>query len=128
MAKFFGDIGYGVTTETAPGVWQDVIIEKKAYGDVLNNSRRLVQAPRRISPTGEVNDDITISNTISVLADAYSVEHYFAIRYIVWAGVRWIVQSVHVESPRLSLSLGGVYNGPTPATPDPIGNFDGEQP
>lgn len=126
MAKFYGDIGYGLAAETAPGIWQDVLEEKKAFGDVLNNSRRLVQAPRRLSPTGEVNDDITVSNRISILADPYAVEHYFAIRYIRWAGVRWIVSTVEVQYPRIILTLGGVYNGPTPAAPDLTGSFDGE--
>lgn len=126
MAKFYGNIGYGETQETAPGVWQDVVVEKKAYGDVLHDTRRLVQAPRRISPTGEVNDDITVTNTISIVADPFAIEHYFAIRYIEWAGIRWIVSSVEVLYPRLNLTLGGVYNGPPPAAPDPAGSFDGE--
>lgn len=128
MAKFFGVIGYGENEQTAPGVWQDVIVEKEAYGDVRRNGRQLVQAPRRISPTGEVNDDIEISNTISVVADAYAIEHYFAIRYLKWAGVRWIVKSITVVTPRLELTLGGVYNGPTPRTPDTAGGPDGRQP
>lgn len=123
--KYAGDIGFGVSTEIAPGVWQDVITERKAFGDVLRNGRRLVQAPRRVSPTGEVNDDVDASNTISIVADPYAVQHYFNIRYAEWGGIRWIVQSVQVEYPRLNLNLGGVYNGPTPATPDPTGDFDG---
>jgi hypothetical protein len=113
MAKFHGLIGYGHNQETAPGVWEDVITEKTYSGDVLTNSRRLVQAPRRLSPTGEVNDDITVGNAISILADPYASANYFTMRYVVWQGVRWIASEVKVAERRLIISLGGVYNGPT---------------
>lgn len=105
MAKFYGEIGYGETVETAPGVWEDVITEKSYYGDVIRNSRRLQE--------GEgVNNDLSVGNSISIVADAYANEHFFAIRYIRWAGTLWTVSNVDVQSPRLVLRLGGVYNGP----------------
>ncbi len=106
MAKFYGEIGYGETVETAPGVWEDQITEKSYYGDVIRNSRQLKE--------GEgVNPDLSVGNSISIVADAYANEHFFAIRYIRWAGTLWIVSNVDVQSPRLILRLGGVYNGPT---------------
>ena len=106
MAKFYGAIGYGTPVETAPGVWEDTIVEKSLYGDVVRNTRTL--------QTGEkVNDDLSVGNSISVVADAYANEHFFAIRYIRWAGALWKVSEVEVQSPRLLLRLGGVYNGPT---------------
>lgn len=105
MAKFYGEIGYGETIETAPGVWQDVITVKTYYGDVIKNSRQLKE--------GEgVNNDLSVGNSISIVADAYANEHFFAIRYIRWAGALWTVSNVDVQSPRLVLRLGGVYNGP----------------
>lgn len=107
MAKFYGKVGYGLTVEAAAGVWQDTITERSYYGDVVRNSRKL--------DTGEkVNGDITVGNSISILADAYANEHFFAIRYVQWAGTLWIVSDIEVQSPRLILRLGGVYNGPTP--------------
>lgn len=106
MAKFFGSIGYGETVETKPGVYEDVITEKQYYGDVVRNSRGLVEGDK-------VNNDISVGNSISIVADAYANEHFFAIRYIRWAGVLWTVSDVDVQSPRLLLRLGGVYNGPT---------------
>ncbi len=106
MAKVYGEIGYGETVETAPGVWEDQITEKSYYGDVIRNSRQLKE--------GEgVNPDLSVGNSISIVADAYANEHFFAIRYIRWAGTLWIVSNVDVQSPRLNLRLGGVYNGPT---------------
>lgn len=105
MAKFFGKIGYGLSKQTAPGVWEDVITEQKYYGDVIRNSRGVREAEK-------VNNDLTVGNSISIVADAYANEHFHAMRYIEWAGTLWIVDDVVVESPRLLIRLGGVYNGP----------------
>lgn len=107
MAKFYGKIGYGSTEETTPGVYKDVITEQNYYGDVIRNSRGLRDGE-------SINDDLSVGNSISIVADAYANEHFFAIRYVEWAGTLWKVQNVDVQSPRLILRLGGVYNGPTP--------------
>lgn len=107
MAKFYGKIGYGETVETPSdsGVWVDQIVEYSYYGDVVRNTRRLAE--------GEyLNNDLTVNNSISIVADAYAREHFFAIRYVEWAGTLWTVSDVEVQSPRLILRLGGVYNGP----------------
>lgn len=105
MAKFYGPIGYAETVEDSPGVYVEHIVERLYYGDVTKALRRL--------ETGEsVNDNINISNTISIIADAYALNHFFAIRYVEWAGAFWKVSSVEVQAPRLILSVGGVYNGP----------------
>lgn len=111
MAKFYGEIGYGETVEKAPGVWEDNIVERKYYGDVVRNTRKLQNGEK-------VNNDLSISNSISIVVDAYANEHFFAIRYIRWAGTLWTVSDVEVQSPRLLLRLGGVYNGPKAAAPD----------
>jgi hypothetical protein len=110
MAKFFGEIGYADgTEETRPGVWEDRIVEYPYYGDIVRNTRRLQD--------GEyLNNDLTVSNSISIVADAYANEHFFAIRYIRWAGALWTVSDVEVQRPRLLLRLGGVYHGPTVRT------------
>lgn len=113
MAKFYGKVGYGNTVEkpTKSGIWVDEITERNYRGDVVRNTRYLRE--------GEyLNNDIFVSNSISIVADAYAYEHFFAIRYVSWAGTLWTVSNVTVERPRLLLRLGEVYNGPTaPATP-----------
>jgi hypothetical protein len=106
MAKFYGRIGYGENVETSPGVWQDQIVEYNYYGDVVRNVRQLREGEN-------LNNDLSVSNSISIVADAYANEHFFAIRYVEWAGTLWTVSDVEVQSPRLLLRLGGVYNGPT---------------
>jgi hypothetical protein len=102
--RFYGKVGYGETVETKPGVWQDQITEFSYFGDVIRNSRKLDNGVK-------VNDDLSVSNSISIVADAYANENFFAIRYVEWAGTLWIVSDVEVQSPRLVLTLGGVYNG-----------------
>jgi len=107
--RFFGEIGYGESTEDPPGsgVWVDDITEVPYRGDVVRNTRKL--------ESGEnLNDDLSVNNSISIVADEFLNQHFFEIKYVKWMGVRWTVSSVEVRSPRLILSLGGVYNGPTP--------------
>ena len=113
MARFYGRVGYGESVEGAPGVWADEIIERSYFGDVIRDARNL-------KPGENLNADLSVQNSISIVADAYANDHFFAIRYVEWAGALWTVSSVEVQSPRLLLRLGEVYNGPTPAvTPTP---------
>lgn len=106
MARFFGKVGYGSTVEDSPGVFADDIVEYEYWGDVVRNTRELREADK-------VNKDLSVQTSISIVADAYANEHFFAIRYVEWAGILWTVSSVEVQSPRLILQLGEVYNGPT---------------
>lgn len=111
MAKFYGEIGYGESVENPPGsgVWVDAITEISYFGDVIRNTRRL--------DTGEkLDSDISVGNSITIVADEYAIKHFFAISYIRWEGVLWTVTNVEVRSPRLILTLGKVYNGPTSAS------------
>lgn len=103
MTRWGGVIGYAETLEIEPGVWSEEFTERKYYGDLLRNSRRL-------QGTQQINDDITISNQISILADPYAVQHFHAIRYAELFGTKWKVSSVEVQYPRLILELGGIYN------------------
>lgn len=103
MAKFFGIVGYAEMMETSPGVWTEDIVERQYRGDITKNSKR--------NEGGEyLNDDLRLSNMISILCDAYAYEHFFNIRYVKWMGTRWKVTDVEVKRPRLILSIGGVYN------------------
>src|SRR5690349_212138 len=107
MAKFFGRVGYGVPVQQSPGVHVDQIVEREYTGDVVRNTRQLTQGEK-------VNPDISVGNSISIVADAYANDHFFAIRYVEWAGTKWTVTDVEVRRPRLLLRLGEEYNGPTP--------------
>lgn len=104
MAKWFGKIGYANSEETAPGVWEDVIVEREYYGDVIRNTRRL-------QTSDKVNDDVNVSNEISIVADPFAMNNFHSIRYVEFMNSKWKVSNVEVQYPRLILSLGGVYNG-----------------
>lgn len=108
MAKFYGKVGFGEQKEVRPGVWDTEITEYPYYGDVIRNVRRMQDADK-------VNSDLVLMNSISIVADAYARDHFFAIVYVEWAGAVWSVTHVEVEHPRLILRLGSVYNGPRPA-------------
>jgi hypothetical protein len=103
MNKFYGPVGYEDSVEKTSGVWGPVISEKFYYGDVLGVNSRF-------GPDGQINEDITVSNEISIVADPYAYKNFTSIRYIEWNGVKWKVSGVRVEEPRLVLSLGGVYS------------------
>lgn len=105
MAKFYGVIGYAETKETSPGVWTESITERNYYGDVIRNTRRW-------QPGEGLNDNLTINNIISIVADPFAYQHFHAIRYIKWMGASWKIDNIEVQRPRLILTIGGVYNGP----------------
>ena len=104
MTRFCGPVGYGLNAETVPGVYIPTIVERKYYGDILRNTRRYEQG-------SAVNGDIKVNNSISIVADAYAYQNFFAILYVEWNGVKWTVTNVEVQRPRLVLTIGEVYNG-----------------
>lgn len=108
MARFYGKIGYGEAEETphGSGVYVDNIIEVSYFGDVIRDTRKL-------EPGQGLNDNLSVGNSISIVADAFAIDHFHNIRYVEWVGALWTVSNVEVRSPRLILSLGSVYNGPT---------------
>lgn len=106
MAKFFGKIGFSHNVEISRGVHDVVITEKDYKGDLIRPSVKTGSGD-------QVNSDLTIGNSVSILMDAYITENFFAIKYVTWMGVRWSAKKVDVVHPRLTIALGEVYNGPT---------------
>ena len=104
MAKFCGIIGYIETVEVKPGIWEEKVVERKYYGDLTRNTSRF-------QSSGGVNDDINVSNNISIIADPYANENFHHMRYVEFMGSKWKITNVEVNYPRLILTIGGVYNG-----------------
>lgn len=104
MAKWHGNIGYVETVEVQPGIWEEQVIERQYYGDVTRNTRTL-------QPSDGVNDNINISNNISIIADPYANENFHNMRYAQFMGTNWKITNIEVQYPRLILTIGGVYNG-----------------
>ena len=104
MARYYGSIGFAVSEESRPGVWRDMITEKKYKGMITRNSVRW-------SSDSDTSDKFRVDNAISVIADPYIEAHVSDIRYAVWLGQKWKVSSVQINSPRIVLQLSGEYNG-----------------
>ena len=114
MAKFYGVIGFAVNPREGTGedegvVKEQPVIERRYYGDIIQNNRRFENG-------SDINDNLQINNRISIVADAYAQRHFYAMKYVLWMGTRWKVSNVEVQHPRLILNIGGVYNGPTPGS------------
>lgn len=104
MSKFSGIIGFGETIEKKPGVFVPTITDKRRYfGDLIKNYNTL-------QSSGNLNDDINISNQISIVSDEFLRAHFNTMKYVEFMGVKWKISSVDIQYPRLILTLGGVYN------------------
>lgn len=111
MSKWFGKIGYAVTEEIEPGVWEDTIVEREYYGDMTSDRRK-----RQTS--GEINDNLNLANVISIIADPFALQNCSAMAYADIMGAKWKISEIEVQYPRLILTIGGVWNGNSPGTSD----------
>lgn len=107
MAKFFGPIGYAIPTETRPGYWEDKIEERDYIIDVIRVSTRWNAS------SDSTNDDLTVNNQFSLIADPFANNHFHSMKYVRFMGANWKITGVEPRPPRLILNVGGVYNGPT---------------
>jgi hypothetical protein len=107
MARFHGKVGYAHDEESpeGSGVWLKVVTEREYSGDVIRDSRQLTS-------NGQVNDNLTITNRISIVSDDFANSNLASMIYVILYGVYWRVASFEINRPRLILSLGGVYHGP----------------
>lgn len=103
MAKFYGNIGFAEQIEIRPGIWDEQIIERPYYGDLMRNTY-VGQ-----SPTG-VNPNITISNNISIVADLYANKNTQYMKYVEFMGAKWQITNIEIQYPRIILTVGGIYN------------------
>jgi len=104
MARFHGDIGFVVPVETAPGVWAPEEEVRTYFGDVNREGYRWEQGK-------SLNDQIVVTNYISIVADKFAYENLSAMRWVRWLGKKWSINSVEVNRPRLTITIGGLYNG-----------------
>jgi hypothetical protein len=104
MAKFYGVIGYAIQAETSPGVWENQVIEKSYRGDILLSQQRWQKSEK-------ANNDLSLDNSISVIADVYAYINSGFMKYIVLHGQKWSINSLAISRPRIVLQIGGLYNG-----------------
>lgn len=112
MARFYGKIGFSVTEETRPGIFEETYVEKMYKGYVVRNTRRWDQSEY-------LNDNININNDISIIADGFAVSHFGVMRYVKWMNQTFEITSATLDTDthRIILSIGGAFN-----VPDKISN------
>lgn len=102
--RFSNIVGFVESKETGPGVWTSEVTERYYRGEVLMNARRFGNGEK-------VNDDLNVSNRISIICDNYILNNSSYIRYVRWGCQDWKVTNIEINHPRIILTLGGVYNG-----------------
>lgn len=105
MAKMRATVGYGIPTQTSPGIWEDRVATMQVVADVTRLNSRWS------SNSNSSNDDLSLNVQCSFIADAFAYQHFAYIKYIEYIGTKWKVTGVEVQHPRLILTVGGVYNG-----------------
>lgn len=108
MARYYGKVGYAIQQEIRPSVWEDVITERPYFGETVERSFRFQTPPDQLS------NNLMLNTDFDIIADAFAIDHFSHLRYIVYAGTRWEITSVSYDEPRIHIRVGGVYNGPTP--------------
>lgn len=103
MAKWYGKIGYSIDEEVERGLHRNIIVEREYYGDVIDSKWRR-------NNNGVINDDISLSRTISIVSDPYAIQHCSHITYVEYLGEKWNVTDINPQFPRILLTLGGISN------------------
>lgn len=106
MAKWRGDIGFSECKMIRPGIWDNdsQIIARKYVGEAIRESQLN-------NYSGTVNPEIKPNVQLSILADQYMFSHMSDIKYAEYGSAVWTVTSFDYIHPRVTLHLGGAYNG-----------------
>lgn len=104
MAKFSGRIGFVMTVETEPSVFESVLEYRFYKGDVIKNSIKWQRSEN-------TNDNLNVSNHISIVADSFAIENLGRMKCVEYMGSKWKVIEAIFEHPRITLYLGDLYNG-----------------
>jgi hypothetical protein len=103
--KYSGKIGFWLeNVEEKPGVYKSKIVERNYTGDLSWDNRHW-------QATEYQNEDLRLNNSVSILSDMYMKENLASVRYITWKRSKWKVTNVEVGYPRITLTIGGIYNG-----------------
>lgn len=103
--KWHGVIGYATSIQTSPGRWKDLITKRNYSGELIRNTSRWTPS------SDSTIDNLNINNQISIVADPFAYQNLYSIKYVEFMGAKWKVTNIEVQSPRLILTVGGVYNG-----------------
>jgi hypothetical protein len=101
-------LGLAEARQVRPGVWEDEITEVPKLADIQ-------QRTETFNVEGNIIPEYKTTTTVSVLSQGVIKPDYTNLRYVLYAGERWIVTSINHAPPRLTLFIGEVYRGPVPA-------------
>lgn len=106
--KFYGKIGFVIAERNENDFtdWNNRVIEKGPFYGSVNNRRFALK-----SSSDSTVDDVTYSRQIDIIADNFTYKNRHFIKYIEEDGVKWKVDSVERNYPKLTLTIGGMYNG-----------------
>lgn len=107
MAKISCNIGYATIINRGVGVFDEEYTVVHYRGDFHRNTRKLQSGDG-------LNDNLNVSNEVSIVADAFAINNIQSMRWIEWMGAKWKITDVQVQRPRLILTIGGVYNAEAP--------------
>jgi hypothetical protein len=102
VSRFSGKLGFVMTRETEEGVWLEDRIEIPAKGTI----RSLYV---RNDNNSSVNANLRLTNEVSILLNSKIQTYLNTLKYVIWKGSKWEVQSIGVNYPRLTINLGGLY-------------------
>lgn len=100
--RWAGKLGITQQTEVKPGIWDDVIIEVPAKGD-------LVQRTEALDSGSSVLPQYRTTTSVSVLSTGLPPR---SMVYLTLSGDRRAISSAVYQHPRLVLYVGEVYHGP----------------
>lgn len=105
MSKFFGKIGFSKCEDKGDGIWKETYTEKSYYGDFIENNRKWEQ-----NNTMTVNENISINDQISIVADSFAYNNVKFMKYVLYLGTKWKINSVRIRRPRIILYVSEIYN------------------
>lgn len=105
--RWSGKLGYSEQTETSPGVWENVITEREALGQVKQRTEVL-------NPSDTVLPRYETSTSISVLSQGTDKIDYSNLAYVTYKGKNWVPRNIVEDFPRMTIFIGEEYHGPLP--------------
>lgn len=106
MSKFYGKIGFVIPIEKPKG--SGIIVEERTEKYYRGDRNR---CKRSWEPGDGANANVNLSEEISIVADPFAIANYGCIRYVEYGNFKWAVNSIDIQRPRITLTVGGVYNG-----------------
>lgn len=106
--KYSGKVGFADTREITIDVYEEGIVEKHMIGDFLRYSSQYHFVSQ------STVSDIQANHRISLIGTPYAREKFQKMVYITINGERWRISAAELATPRIIVTLGGIYNGPEP--------------